>query len=928
NRAIADYLRSNGYEEAYSTFKKEAELDVNEELDKKYAGLLEKKWTSVIRLQKKVMELESKLNEAKEEITLGGPIAQKRDPKEWIPRPPEKYALSGHRSPVTRVIFHPVFSVMVSASEDATIKVWDYETGDFERTLKGHTDSVQDISFDQTGKLLASCSADMTIKLWDFQGFECIRTMHAIMPNGDHIVSASRDKTIKMWEVATGYCVKTFTGHREWVRMVRPNQDGTLIASCSNDQTVRVWVVASKECKAELREHEHVVECISWAPESAHPTILEATGSESKKSGKPGPFLLSGSRDKTIKMWDVSIGMCLMTLFILSCADDKTLRIWDYKNKRCMKTLSAHEHFVTSLEVQRQFSTRVCKTTLDIFKHLEYIPSEYFSEVRMSLNKSMHPRNRYKDKPPDFAYLASKLNFKEPEAVRALTCTLLKEDFGLTIDIPLERLIPTVPLRLNYIHWVEDLIGGQGEPRRGIDIGTGASCIYPLLGASMNGWHYLATEVDDICFDYATRNVEQNNLSDLIKVVKVPQKTLLMDALKEESAIVYDFCMCNPPFFANQLEAKGVNSRNSRRPPPSSVNTGGVTEIMAEGGELEFVKRIIHDSLQLKTRLRWYSCMLGKKCSLAPLKEELRKQGVPKVTHTEFCQGRTMRWALAWSFYDDVTVPSPPSKKRKLEKSRKPLSFMLLQPTVKELQSQASSIGCPSNPRPVLHKRVPCGRKEQSLFLTAVENTWIHGRQRRRDQGRHLRELPRAPPSGTSPTPSSVTAHHHSSTHIPYSSHSDSHTPTAAQGPGCVPQSGTNRADGADSHCVPVKNSGTEEDVVMESSPTSITPNTTLVQTAPSTTTQKQQGITTPQEVPPETQEEEVNAIGQEVMQPQSPGTVQHFLFKCLVNVKAEEQDVAVEIHWVEGQNKDLMNQLCTYLKNILFRVVAKPLGT
>lgn len=56
-------------------------------------------------------------------------------------------------------------------------QVWDYETGDFERTLKGHTDSVQDISFDHTGKLLASCSADMTIKLWDFQGFECIRTM-------------------------------------------------------------------------------------------------------------------------------------------------------------------------------------------------------------------------------------------------------------------------------------------------------------------------------------------------------------------------------------------------------------------------------------------------------------------------------------------------------------------------------------------------------------------------------------------------------------------------------------------------------------------------------------------------------------------------------------------------------------------------------
>ncbi|XP_040197427.1 lissencephaly-1 homolog [Rana temporaria] len=180
---------------------------MNEEINKKYAGLLEKKWTSVIRLQKKGMELESKLNEAKEEFTSGGPIGQKRDPKEWIPCPPEKYVLRGHRSPVTRVIFHPVFSVMVTASEDA----------------KGHTDSVQDISFDHSGKMLASCSADMTIKLWDFQGFECIRTMHghdhnvssvAIMPNGDHIVSASRDKTIKMWEVHTGYCVDVHRAQR------------------------------------------------------------------------------------------------------------------------------------------------------------------------------------------------------------------------------------------------------------------------------------------------------------------------------------------------------------------------------------------------------------------------------------------------------------------------------------------------------------------------------------------------------------------------------------------------------------------------------------------------------------------------------------------------------------------------------------------
>ncbi|XP_044210249.1 RNA N6-adenosine-methyltransferase mettl16 isoform X1 [Thunnus albacares] len=546
----------------------------------------------------------------------------------------------------------------------------------------------------------------------------------------------------------------------------------------------------------------------------------------------------------------------------------------------------------------------------------------------MALNKSMHPRNRYKDKPPDFAHLAAKypdfqqhvhtsltgrpvVNFKEPEAVRALTCTLLKEDFGLTIEIPLERLIPTVPLRLNYIHWVEDLIDGQKQPRRGIDIGTGASCIYPLLGATMNGWYFLATEVDDICFDYATKNVEQNNLSDLIKVVKVPQKTLLMDALKEETEIVYDFCMCNPPFFANQLEAKGVNSRNSRRPPPSSVNTGGVTEIMAEGGELEFVKRIIHDSLQLKKRLRWYSCMLGKKCSLTPLKEELRKQGVPKVTHTEFYQGRTMRWALAWSFYDDVIVPSPPSKKRKLEKARKPLSFTLPQAGLKELQAKASAIGSSARTPVdsiaallektltdlrVLHKHVPCRKQEQSLFLTAVENTWIHGRQKRREQKRQLRELPRAPHcAATSSQTTEATA-------VPTTNPSSQNQPSPTEN---------------------TQDDNTQDKTAEESNGASS--NETSVELMHNASGEQKEEIVTGKDTESSACTEAPAAASEPPLKrPLSPSAVEHFLFKCLVNVMLEQSDVVVEMHWVEGQNKDLMNQLCTYLKNTLLKSVAK----
>lgn len=129
---------------------------------------------------------------------------------------------------------------------------------------------------------------------------------------------------------------------------------------------MRVWVAATAECKAELREHEHVVECIAWAPDGSHSSINEALGNSPKKGNRSGPFLLSGSRDKTIKMWDVGTGLCLFTLvghdnwvrglvfhpggkFILSASDDKTIRTWDIKNKRNQKTLNAHQHFVTSL---------------------------------------------------------------------------------------------------------------------------------------------------------------------------------------------------------------------------------------------------------------------------------------------------------------------------------------------------------------------------------------------------------------------------------------------------------------------------------------------------------------------------------------------------------------------------------------------------
>ena len=119
----------------------------------------------------------------------------------------------------------------------------------------------------------------------------------------------------------------------------------------------------------------------------------------------------------------------------------------------------------------------------------------------------MHSRNRYTGKKPDFGELAEfrpslkpfltqkndpstqpysfSLDFSKPEALRELACALLERDFGIKLEIPLDKLIPTVPLRLNYIHWLEDLLseanGGDDYP----SIPKGASVVGIDIGMKM-----------------------------------------------------------------------------------------------------------------------------------------------------------------------------------------------------------------------------------------------------------------------------------------------------------------------------------------------------------------------------------------------------------------------------------------------------------
>ena len=419
----------------------------------------------------------------------------------------------------------------------------------------------------------------------------------------------------------------------------------------------------------------------------------------------------------------------------------------------------------------------------------------------------MHERNIFKEKKPDFDKLALEhkefspfvmkgssgkcyVNFKDPASLRALSLVLLKKYFNIELAIPLDRLIPTIPLRLNYIHWIEDLLANVSVDSslvRGIDIGCGASCVYAMLGHRMNKWKFVVTEVDEYSANYARDNISQNNMEDFVKLVKVsPTDPPLSAAMINESTGTPDtqnntqknssndsssehnngtsngdehfhFCMCNPPFF-DEIHDEPTN-RTDHRPPPQTVSTASDNESFTNGGEVEFVKRMIEDSLKLKGKILWYTSMVGRKSSLKPIIRYLKSNNIDSFVNTDFKQGKTMRWGIAWSFTETVAVKKCAAKKESNKKS-KPLFLKPLEEFYREnripqivtnmpksiisdallkisevLVSEMNKLGISvEEPARILIQN----KIAYEVVGKAHTNTWVHQRRRRREEKKEI----------------------------------------------------------------------------------------------------------------------------------------------------------------------------------------------
>lgn len=241
------------------------------------------------------------------------------------------------------------------------------------------------------------------------------------------------------------------------------------------------------------------------------------------------------------------------------------------------------------------------------------------------------------------------IDFSNPNAVTALNKALLKTHYNVQEwQLPEGYLCPPIPGRANYIHHIADLMDVE-KPIKGLDIGVGANCIYPLLGASIYKWQMTGTDIDQTAITFAQKNAQA--FPDHITIIHQPDNAHLFQGIIKEGDY-YDFTICNPPFYASAEAARKANTRKNTNLKINSRTrnfAGQAHELWCNGGEALFIKRLIKQSLLFKNQVGWFTCLVSKKEHLPKLNKQLDKA---KATHQTIpmTQGNKKSRCIAWRF--------------------------------------------------------------------------------------------------------------------------------------------------------------------------------------------------------------------------------------------------------------------------------------
>lgn len=311
----------------------------------------------------------------------------------------------------------------------------------------------------------------------------------------------------------------------------------------------------------------------------------------------------------------------------------------------------------------------------------------------------LHPRNLHHGR-YDFAKLESaapalsqyvimtprgekSINFSDPQAVLTLNEALLKAYYGLEFwQIPAGYLCPPIPGRADYIHYLADLMsmtktkveqlkvdetdeiktGSANHKHTVLDIGTGANCIYPILGSTLYDWNFVASDIDPISVKTAQLLIQANKK--LNRKIKVRQQThcerIFHGIIKANDR--FTVTVCNPPFHESLEKAREGSLRKvnnltrgkaaplNKREQPVLNFAGTANELCYQGGEIAFLKQMAIESKDFSQQVCWFTSLVSKKENVPLLQQQLKKLGATNIRVIGMAQGQKLSRFVAWTF--------------------------------------------------------------------------------------------------------------------------------------------------------------------------------------------------------------------------------------------------------------------------------------